>query len=93
MAYLRREVNIHATRQEAAQQEAWRYKQQAEHALRALDECRAKLASAQEALHDKEHSQAQHRQLLDQLGQLNLLRESNVTLRLGTCLLQTLDSG
>jgi len=81
VAYLRREVNIHATRQEAAQQEAWRYKQQAEQALRSLDECRAKLAAAQEAIHDKEHSQSQHRALLDQLSQLNLLRESNVTLR------------
>ncbi len=66
---------------DSAKQESVRLKQQLDHALRALDESRALLRQAEEKLVTQSHSQEQHQTAVAQIQQLNLLRESNVTLR------------
>lgn len=66
---------------DASRQESIRLKQQLEHALRNLDEARALQRAAEERLTKEVESAAQHQAAVAQLQQLNLLRESNVTLR------------
>lgn len=66
---------------ESSRQEALRLKQQLDHALRNVDEARALARAAEERLNKESETAAQHQAAVAQLQQLNLLRESNVTLR------------
>ncbi|KAL6076895.1 hypothetical protein QOT17_002590 [Balamuthia mandrillaris] len=79
--WLRRQMEICECKLSLAQQESTRYRQQFDHAQRTLDELRSKLRQEQERQSSKATSDAEHRSLLAQLEQLNLLRESNVMLR------------
>lgn len=62
-------------------QEAKRLKQQLDHTSRALDEARALLTEERQREQASIQSAAQHAELLRKINQLNILRESNSTLR------------
>ena len=79
--YLRREKDILSTRLDLTSQESDRMKLQLEHAQRSLDETRALLEEERKRNHDTLDAERKHAELLEKVNQLNLLRESNVTLR------------
>lgn len=81
VGYLKKEREIVECKHELAHQEATRYRQQWEHATRALDEVRGKLHAEQERTAQHLRSEAEHKDLVGQIGQLNLYRESNAMLR------------
>jgi nucleoprotein TPR len=76
-----KKLTLCAGQADASRQEAVRLKQQLDHALRNLDEARALARAAEERLTKETESTAQHQAAVSQLSQLNLMRESNVTLR------------
>jgi nucleoprotein TPR len=80
--YLRREKEIVEVQWELASQETKRLRQTLEHTQAQLDEARLKLTQLRRAEENNERSALNHNKLLETIHELNLNRESNVTLRL-----------
>ncbi|KAG0230395.1 hypothetical protein BGX31_005854 [Mortierella sp. GBA43] len=79
--FVRREKEILQCQHELNLQESRRLKQQLEQTNRSLEETRAMLMDERSKHQDIIVSKQQHEQLLEKIDQLNLLRESNTTLR------------
>ena len=79
--YLRREKEIVDIKYELLQQENRRLKQQLDRTTSDLDETRILLMSEREKEASAATTSAQHQELLAKINELNLLRESNTTLR------------
>ncbi len=79
--YLRREKEILEVQFDIKAQEAQRLQQQLEYAQSQLDETRLKLEQERRSQADSSRSSMGHKELMDKLNELNLIRESNVTLR------------
>ena len=80
-SYLRREKEISEVQLELKVQESNRLKQKLEYAQSQLDEARLKLEQERRSQADSTRSSLTHKELMDKLNELNLIRESNVTLR------------
>ncbi|KIX02065.1 uncharacterized protein Z518_08004 [Rhinocladiella mackenziei CBS 650.93] len=81
ITYLRREKDIVEVQYQLSVQEAKRLRQQLEFAQSQLDETRLKLDQQRRAEADAERNALSHNKLMDTLNELNLFRESSVTLR------------
>lgn len=81
VSYLRKEKEIVDLQLELSKQENSRLKSQIEHLSQSLEETRATLSEEREKAVETAASAAQHAELLERINQLNLLRESNATLR------------
>jgi nucleoprotein TPR len=79
--YLRREKEIVDVQYHLSTQEGKRLKQQLDHAQSQLDETRLKLDQKLRADADTERNALAHNKLMETLNELNLYRESSVTLR------------
>ncbi len=79
--YLRREKEIVDVQYELSVQEAKRLKQQLDYAQSQLDETRLRLDQQRRAQGESERSALNHNKLMDTINELNLFRESSVTLR------------
>lgn len=79
--YLRREKEIVDVQYELSVQEARRLKQQLDYAQSQLDETRLKLDQQRRAQGESERSTLNHNKLIETINELNLFRESSVTLR------------
>ncbi|KAH9961807.1 TPR/MLP1/MLP2-like protein-domain-containing protein [Russula dissimulans] len=80
--YLRKEKEIVDTMQlELGKQENGRLKTQIGHLTRDLEDTRATLSDERERAASSAGTDAQHAELVEKIQQLNLLRESNATLR------------
>lgn len=79
--YLRKEKEIVELQLELSKQENARLKGQIEHLSHALDETRATLSEERERAVETAASASQHAELVERINQLNILRESNATLR------------
>lgn len=82
VTYLRREKEIVDIQLELSSQETKRLRQQLEHTQSQLDDARLKLNQLRRAEEDSERSALNHSKLMETINELNLNRESNVTLRL-----------
>lgn len=80
--YLRREKEIVEVQWELSSQEAKRLRQQLDHTQSQLDDVRLKLNSQRRAEDNSERNALNHNKLMQTINELNLNRESNVTLRL-----------
>ncbi|KZT09250.1 uncharacterized protein LAESUDRAFT_545404 [Laetiporus sulphureus 93-53] len=81
IAYLRREKDIAEMQLELSRQENLRLKTQIDHLTKSLDECHQELSEERERAASAAPSEAQHKELIERVNQLNILRESNATLR------------
>ena len=79
--YLRREKEILEVQYNIKLQEARRLQQQLELSESQLDETRLKLEQERRSQADSSRASITHKELMDKLNELNILRESNVTLR------------
>ena len=79
--YLRREKEILEVQFDLKVQEAGRLQQRVEYAQSQLDEARLKLEQERRSQADNSRSSLTHKDLMDKLNELNLIRESNSTLR------------
>eukprot|EP00741_Cyanophora_paradoxa_P000415 tig00000404_g406.t1 len=79
--HLRRERAIVDAKLQVASLDKASLEQQLEHANRAADALRAQLEADIASRAERDQTDAEHRALMQQLGQMNLLRESNATLR------------
>ncbi len=79
--YLRREKEIVDIQLELSSQEAKRLKQQLDYAQSQLDETRLKLNQQRRTESDSERNALSHNKLMETITELNLFRESSVTLR------------
>ncbi|CCC06617.1 hypothetical protein SMACR_00642 [Sordaria macrospora] len=79
--YLRREKEILEVQFDLKVQEAKRLQQQLEYSQSQLDEARLKLDQERRSQADSARNSLTHKELMDKLNELNLIRESNVTLR------------
>ncbi|KAH8435308.1 putative filament-forming protein (Tpr/p270) [Aspergillus melleus] len=79
--YLRQEKEIVDVQYHLSTQESKRLRQQFEYTQSQLDEARLKLEQQRRAAADSEHSALSHNKLMETLNELNLFRESSVTLR------------
>ena len=79
--YLRREKEIVEVQYHLSAQEAKRLRQQFDYTQAQLDETRLKLEQQRRAAADSEHYALSHNKLMETLNELNLFRESSVTLR------------
>jgi nucleoprotein TPR len=79
--YLRREKDILEVQFDIKSQEAKRLQQQLEYSQSQLDEARLKLDQERRSQADSSRSSVTHKELINKLNELNLIRESNVTLR------------
>ncbi|KAL2259790.1 hypothetical protein VTK26DRAFT_6392 [Humicola hyalothermophila] len=79
--YLRREKEILEVQYDIKVQEAKRLQQQLEYSQSQLDEARLKLDQERRARADSSQNALTHKELMEKLNELNLIRESNVTLR------------
>ena len=82
ISYLRREKEIVDVQLELSSQESKRLRQQYEHTQSQLDETRLKLNQQRRAEENSERNALNHNKLVETINELNLNRESNVTLRL-----------
>ena len=80
--YLRREKEIVEVQWELAAQEAKRLRQQLDYTQSQLDDARLKLNQQRRVEEDNERNAMNHNKLIETINELNLNRESNVTLRL-----------
>ncbi|EHL00400.1 putative Nucleoprotein TPR [Glarea lozoyensis 74030] len=80
-AFLRREKEIVEVQYELKVQEAKRLQQQLEYAQSQLDESRLKLDQERRSQADGGRSAIAHKDLMEKLNELNLFRESSITLR------------
>ncbi|KAK5053321.1 hypothetical protein LTR84_002295 [Exophiala bonariae] len=81
ITYLRREKDIVDMQYQLSTQEAKRLRQQLDFTQSQLDETRLKLDQQRRIEADAERNALSHNQLMDTLNELNLFRESSVTLR------------
>lgn len=81
ITYLRREKDIVDVQYQLSLQEAKRLRQQLELAQSQLDDTRLKLDQQRRAEADVERNAISHNKLMETLNELNLYRESSVTLR------------
>lgn len=81
VTYLRREKEIVDVQYELSMQDGKRLKQQLEYAQSQLDECRLKLDQERRAQADGSQVTMSHKDLMEKLNELNLFRESSITLR------------
>ncbi|TPX31956.1 hypothetical protein SeMB42_g07676, partial [Synchytrium endobioticum] len=79
--FIRRERDILQSRHELALQETQRLRVQTEHLQRSLDETRMLLDEERQRSRQALDTERHNSQLLDQVNQINILRESNSTLR------------
>ncbi|KAL1891716.1 Protein mlp1 [Sporothrix stenoceras] len=79
--YLRREKEILEVQYDLKLQENQRLQQKHDYAQTQLDEARLKLEQERRAQADVGRSSQTHKELMEKLNELNLIRESNVTLR------------
>ncbi|KAL0469820.1 hypothetical protein QR685DRAFT_301973 [Neurospora intermedia] len=79
--YLRREKEILEVQFDLKVQEANRLQQQLDYSQSQLDEARLKLDQERRSQADSARNSLTHKELMDKLNELNLIRESNVTLR------------
>ncbi|GAA95998.1 hypothetical protein E5Q_02658 [Mixia osmundae IAM 14324] len=79
--FMRREKEINDLQSEVAKQERSRLQQRLEQAEKQLDEARVSLSEERSRAGDAVTSSAQHTELLEKINSLNILRESNATLR------------
>lgn len=79
--FLRREKEIVDVQYHLSTQEGKRLRQQLEYTQSQLDETRLKLEQQRRAAADSEHHALNHNKLMETLNELNLFRESSVTLR------------
>ncbi|KAH0556454.1 hypothetical protein GP486_005636 [Trichoglossum hirsutum] len=79
--YLRREKEIVDVQYELSIQESKRLKKRLDHTQSQLDEARLKLEQERRSQADVGRSSAAHKDLMEKLNELNLIRESSVTLR------------
>ncbi|OCK81180.1 hypothetical protein K432DRAFT_404025 [Lepidopterella palustris CBS 459.81] len=79
--YLRQEKEIVDVQYELSIQEAKRLKQQLDHTQNQLDQTREKLNAERQSQADKDQSAVSHSKLMQTINELNLFRESNITLR------------
>lgn len=79
--YLRREKEILEVQYDLKVQEARRLQQQLQYSQSQLDEARLKLDQERRSQSDSARNSLTHKELMDKLNELNLIRESNVTLR------------
>ena len=87
--YLRREKEIVDVQLELSVQEAKRLRQQLEYTQSQLDDTRLKLNQQRRAEEDNERNAMNYNKLMETINELNLNRESNVTLRLEKSQAQT----
>jgi nucleoprotein TPR len=80
-AFLRREKEIVEVQYELKIQEAKRLQQQLDYAQSQLDETRLKLDQERRSQADGGRSAIAHKDLMEKLNELNLFRESSITLR------------
>ncbi|KKA30609.1 hypothetical protein TD95_000829 [Thielaviopsis punctulata] len=80
-SYLRREKEIAEVQYDLKLQETKRLQQQLEYAQSQLDDTRLKLEQERQAQADSSKSSLSHQDLMAKLHELNLYRESSVTLR------------
>jgi nucleoprotein TPR len=88
-AFLRREKEIVEVQYELKVQEAKRLQQKLDYAQSQLDESRLKLDQERRLHADGGRSSVAHKDLMEKLNELNLMRESSVTLRNETRQAQT----
>ncbi|KIY46697.1 hypothetical protein FISHEDRAFT_46885 [Fistulina hepatica ATCC 64428] len=81
VSYLRKEKEIVDLQLELSKQENTRLKAQLEQMSQSLEESRAALVKERERAVQNATSAAQHAELVERINQLNILRESNSTLR------------
>jgi nucleoprotein TPR len=81
VTYLRRDKEIVDVQYELSIQESKRLKQQLDYLQSQLDESRVKLEQERQAHADGSRSMMAHKDLMDKLNELNLFRESSITLR------------
>ncbi|KIJ62559.1 hypothetical protein HYDPIDRAFT_93869 [Hydnomerulius pinastri MD-312] len=81
VAYLRKEKEIVDLQLELSKQENARLKAQIDHLTQSLQEARTTLSEERERAVQAATSDAQHAEMLERINQLNILRESNATLR------------
>ncbi|KIW73688.1 hypothetical protein PV04_01786 [Phialophora macrospora] len=81
ITYLRREKDIVDVQYQLSVQEGKRLRQQLDFAQSQLDETRLKLDQQRRAETDSERNALSHNKLMETLNELNLFRESSVTLR------------
>lgn len=81
VAYLRQEKAIAVTNQTLAQQEAARLKQQLDHTMASLDEAKLMIMKEQQRESEMSSVNSELEDMKTKLHELNLLRESNDTLR------------
>jgi len=81
VTYLRRDKEIVDVQYELSIQEAKRLKQQLDYAQSQLDEARLKLDQERRSQADGSRSVMAHKDLMEKLNELNLFRESSITLR------------
>ncbi|EXJ89029.1 nucleoprotein TPR [Capronia epimyces CBS 606.96] len=81
ITYLRREKDIVDVQYQLSLQEAKRLRQQLDFTQSQLDETRLKLDQQRRAEADADRSKLEHTKLMESLNELNLYRESSVTLR------------
>ncbi|EPS33200.1 hypothetical protein PDE_08162 [Penicillium oxalicum 114-2] len=79
--YLRREKEIVEVQYHLSTQEGKRLRQQLDYTQSQLDETRLKLEQQRRAAADSDHNALNHNKLMETLNELNLFRESSVTLR------------
>lgn len=79
--YLRREKEIVDVQYELCLQEAKRLKQQLDYSRATVDETRLLLAQERQREADQLRGATQHKELMEKISELNLLRESNSALR------------
>ncbi|KAJ9400120.1 hypothetical protein DTO282F9_2890 [Paecilomyces variotii] len=79
--YLRREKEIVDVQYHLSTQESKRLRQQLDYTQSQLDETRLKLEQQRRAAADSDHNALSHNKLMETLNELNLFRESSVTLR------------
>lgn len=80
-AYLRREKEILEVQLDMKTQEANSLRQKLEYAQSQLDDTRVKLEQERRSQADGSRASMTHKELMDKLTELNLYKESNVTLR------------
>ncbi|KAF9255642.1 hypothetical protein L218DRAFT_1081738 [Marasmius fiardii PR-910] len=81
IGYLRKQKEIVDLQLELSKQENTRLKAQVDHLTQALNEVRQTLSEERERAVEAAASAVQHNELVERINQLNILRESNATLR------------
>lgn len=81
VTYLRRDKEIVDVQYELSMQEAKRLRQQLEYTQSQLDEARLKLDQERRQQADGSRNNIAHKDLMEKLNELNLYRESSITLR------------